>query len=208
MKHLKTTTAVLAIAFLTLTTVSCKEGKKEQSATEEQLSEMGATAHGDEHHNMNSDSETASHEMASMKQEATANGVMASYMVLKDALVADNKEGAAAAGASLAKSLSSFDASAYTKEEQTELSEILEASIEHAEHIVKSDIKHQREHFKSLSNDLIDMVAITGTEVTLYKQFCPMYDKGSAWLSNSKEIRNPYHGSKMLKCGSVKAEIN
>jgi hypothetical protein len=52
------------------------------------------------------------------------------------------------------------------------------------------------------------MVAITGTENTLYQQFCPMYDKGSAWLSMEKEIRNPYYGSKMMACGKVQKEIN
>jgi hypothetical protein len=51
------------------------------------------------------------------------------------------------------------------------------------------------------------MVAITGTKNTLYEQFCPMYDKGSAWLSSSNEVRNPYYGSKMLKCGKVQKTI-
>jgi len=59
-----------------------------------------------------------------------------------------------------------------------------------------------------LSKDIMDMVAITGTENTLYQQFCPMYDGGSAWLSMNEEIRNPYYGSKMLKCGKVQKEIN
>ena len=52
------------------------------------------------------------------------------------------------------------------------------------------------------------MVAITGTKNKLYQQFCPMYDKGSAWLSTSNEVKNPYYGSKMLKCGKVQKEIN
>ena len=82
---------------------------------------------------------------------------------------------------------------------------VIETAKEHAEHIAKSEMDHQREHFKSLSIDMIDMVAITGTPNTLYQQFCPMYDKGSAWLN---EIRNPYYGSKMLKCGKVQKEIN
>ncbi|HAT65637.1 MAG TPA: hypothetical protein DCS66_13750, partial [Flavobacteriaceae bacterium] len=47
----------------------------------------------------------------------------------------------------------------------------------------ESAMDHQREHFKILSKDITDMIAITGTENTLYQQFCPMYDGGSAWLS-------------------------
>ena len=96
--------------------------------------------------------------------------------------------------------------SSYTAEEQKELADIIEDATEHAEHIAKSDIGHQREHFKTLSKDISDMVAITGTKSTLYEQFCPMYDGGSAWLSTSDEVRNPYYGSKMLKCGKVKRD--
>jgi hypothetical protein len=31
---------------------------------------------------------------------------------------------------------------------------------------------------------------------------------GGYWLSNSKEIRNPFFGDKMLKCGRIEKEIN
>jgi len=89
-----------------------------------------------------------------------------------------------------------------------ELKDIVEDAVEHAEHISESDIAHQREHFKVLSKDVIDMVAITGAEMKLYEQFCPMYDGGTAWLSTKEEVRNPYYGSQMLKCGKVQREIN
>ena len=111
-------------------------------------------------------------------------------------------------GAALATSLGNFDASHYTDAQQSELKDIVEDAVEHAEHISESDIAHQREHFKVLSKDLIDMVAITGTEMKLYEQFCPMYDGGTAWLSTKEEVRNPYYGSKMLTCGKVQREIN
>ena len=83
----------------------------------------------------------------------------------------------------------------------------MEDAIEHAEHISESDIKHQREHFKVLSKDVTDMVAITGTQVKLYEQFCPMYDGGTAWLSKEEKVINPYFGSAMLTCGEVKQVI-
>ncbi|HBR54828.1 MAG TPA: hypothetical protein DEA82_11870, partial [Flavobacteriaceae bacterium] len=93
----------------------------------------------------------------------------------------------------------------YSDSEQQELKDIIEDATEHAEHISESDMAHQREHFKILSKDVTDMVAITGTEMKIYEQFCPMYDnnKGGAWLSMNEEIRNPYFGDKMLKCGKV-----
>lgn len=140
--------------------------------------------------------------------DAKAEAILADYFILKNALVADDSKKAAQAGSTLEASLKAFDKSSYTKEEQKELADIIDDATEHAEHIVKSPIDHQREHFKTLSKDISDMVAITGTESTLYEQFCPMYDKGSAWLSTSKEVKNPYYGSRMLKCGKVQKTIN
>ena len=113
----------------------------------------------------------------------------------------------AEASSKLIGSFKAFDREAYTSEQQMELIEIIEDATEHAEHIVKSPIDHQREHFKTLSIDITDMVAITGTANTLYEQFCPMYDNGSTWLSTSDEIKNPYLGSKMVTCGKVQKEI-
>ena len=44
---------------------------------------------------------------------------------------------------------------------------------------------------------------------TIYKQYCPMAfnNEGAYWLSESKDIMNPYFGDRMLKCGRVDAEI-
>ena len=40
----------------------------------------------------------------------------------------------------------------------------------------------------------------------LYLDFCPMANnnKGGFWLNIEKEIKNPYFGSSILKCVSVK----
>lgn len=146
--------------------------------------------------------------MMDMKSDAKAEAILSDYINLKDALVADDTKNAAQAGTKLVASLKAFDIGSYTKEQQEELTDIIEDATEHAEHIAKSAIDHQREHFKTLSNDITDLVAITGTKNTLYEQFCPMYDGGSSWLSSSDQVRNPYYGSKMLKCGKVQKEIN
>ena len=95
-------------------------------------------------------------------------------------------------------------------ETHKEYMEIYESAKENAEHIVKSPIDHQREHFEVLSTDIDDLITLLGTEKTLYKDFCPMANnnKGAYWLSEVKEIKNPYFGAKMMKCGSVKKQIN
>jgi hypothetical protein len=61
-----------------------------------------------------------------------------------------------------------------------------------------------------MTKDFMDILAITGTDRTLYQQYCPMYNKnkGGYWLSDSQEIKNPLFGSKMLTCGSVKETIS
>ncbi len=211
MKNVKTTT-ILAMAFISLTVMSCKDSKKEQ-VNEESHTEMNHD-NSDGHHDndtseMNHDNMNASKDMMdSNAQDSDAKQVVADYMALKDALVETNKDKAAKAGKKLESTLSGFNVSNYTSEQQKELKDIIDDAKEHAKHIAKSPIAHQREHFKILSKDVVDMIAITGTETTLYQQFCPMYDKGSAWLSMSKDIKNPYYGSKMLNCGKVQKEIN
>ena len=202
MKNLKVTTGILAMAFLTLTAMSCKDAKKEHNYDEGHNTEMN-------HDNSDGHHDSDKKEMAmNSNQDGNAEMILKDYFNLKDALVSDDEAKAKEFGAVLKKSLENLDVSKYTEEQQTELKEIVEDAIEHAEHISESPMAHQREHFKVLSKDVTDMVAITGTANTLYEQFCPMYDKGSAWLSKSEEVRNPYYGSKMLKCGNVQKEIN
>jgi hypothetical protein len=36
----------------------------------------------------------------------------------------------------------------------------------------------------------------------IYEAYCPM--KKASWLSSEKVIKNPYYGSAMLTCGSVR----
>ncbi len=213
MKKLRVTTTVLALAFISLTAMSCRDTKKDD-VNDDMHSEMNEEGHHDDtgmnhnegvdHDNMNSSNDMVSHD----GQMNNAKQVMADYMALKNALVATDEAEAANAGNKMVGSLKGFDMSGYSATQQTELKDIITDAVEHAEHIGTSEMSHQREHFKTLSKDMMDMVAITGTDATLYQQFCPMYDKGSAWLSMEKDIKNPYYGSKMMNCGKVQKEIN
>ncbi len=72
------------------------------------------------------------------------------------------------------------------------------------------NLKKQRDFFVTLTIEIEKLIAkaeIKSGEV--YKHYCPMaFDgEGGYWLSDSKEIRNPYFGSKMLTCGSVKETL-
>jgi len=200
MKKLKSTLRIVTVVLITLTAVSCKDAKKENSDKDHT-----EKTHDDKdgHHD-----EMKKETVLNSNQKGNSEAVLKDYFNLKDALVSDDESKAKELGGTLVKSLVNLDVSKYTDAQKLELKDIIKDAKEHAEHISKSPMGHQREHFKILSKDVTDMVAITGTTNTLYEQFCPMYDGGSAWLSMKKEVRNPYYGSKMLKCGKVQKEIN
>lgn len=69
------------------------------------------------------------------------------------------------------------------------------------------DIDAAREAFKELSNAMI--LSLKGAEnmpsEPAYVIHCPMAK--ASWLQESKEVRNPYYGAEMLKCGTVKEKL-
>ena len=139
------------------------------------------------------------------------NDVLTSYLQLKNALANDNSKGAAAAGSAVQKAIEKADLASFSADQKKIFVDVKDDAIEHAEHIAANaaNIAHQREHFETLSEDIYDMVKVFGTGQTLYQTHCPMYNnnKGANWLSETKEIKNPYYGSKMSTCGEVKEEI-
>lgn len=206
MKTSKTIIAILAITLLSFTAISCKTDKKDEKKNAH--SEMNHD-NSDGHHNESSEKKDRTIAANAQKNIATSP-IIEGYLQIKNGLVSDSKEATAKGATALVTSFSEFDMSKLTGETHNEYMEIMESAKEHAEHIVKSDMKHQREHFEALSTDINDLVALLGTEKTLYQDFCPMANnnKGAYWLSEVKEIKNPYFGASMLKCGSVKKQIN
>ncbi|MEC5165538.1 altronate dehydratase [Flavobacterium sp. PL11] len=215
---MKKVIGILAVALIS-TTISCKENVKQESEMKENMENM------ENLENMDNTMQTESHEghdhsagttftQREILQNTTKNAetaaILEAYFVMKNGLVADSKENSAKGGTALLAAFSKFDMSKLSEEAHKEYMEITESAKEHAEHIIKSDIDHQREHFEGLSTDITDLVALLGTNKVIYQDFCPMANnnKGALWLSEVKEIKNPYFGSKMLTCGSVKKQIN
>ena len=60
-----------------------------------------------------------------------------------------------------------------------------------------------------MSEDVYDLVKAFGGGQTLYHDHCPMADnnKGGMWLSETKEVKNPYFAGKMNECVKVKEVI-
>jgi len=73
------------------------------------------------------------------------------------------------------------------------------------------DLEQQRSAFYPASQALAGTVKTfgNGDATTLYLEFCPMAfnNKGAIWVSNSREIQNPYFGAKMLHCGEVRQQL-
>ncbi|MBT5814823.1 MAG: DUF3347 domain-containing protein [Opitutales bacterium] len=70
-----------------------------------------------------------------------------------------------------------------------------------------SDIKGIRDAFKNLSNALIARLETQGSSASpVYKMHCPM-TSGGTWLQDNPDLRNPYYGAVMIKCGMQQAVI-
>jgi len=72
------------------------------------------------------------------------------------------------------------------------------------------DIEKERILFINISEINIAIIKRIGkNKHNLYIQFCSMADhnNGAWWISENKEINNPYFGEKMLHCGETKTSI-
>lgn len=71
-----------------------------------------------------------------------------------------------------------------------------------------SDIEELRAEFKAISTKLMNQLEEQEYDGTLYKQYCPMYDGGSYWISDEEVIENPFYGSMMHNCGETVEQMN
>ncbi|WP_018343973.1 DUF3347 domain-containing protein [Cytophaga aurantiaca] len=205
-KRRKMKKVILSITIATMIlTIACNENKEKVSA------ELNEETHDHASHDHENTAKTEDRviEASDMKNPASTE-IINAYLQIKNALVTDNKDGAAKEATALLTAFSNFDMTQLTGSQHKEYMEIIDDAKGHAEHIIKSPIDHQREHFEGLSIDINDLIALVGTDKQLYQDFCPMANggKGAIWLSEIKDIENPFFGNKMLKCGSVQKQIN
>ncbi len=145
-------------------------------------------------------------------QTFSVKEIIADYLQLKNALAKDNGKDASTAANAIVAALVKVDMKTLSGAQMKTFMDIADDLKENAEHIgANADkIAHQREHFILLSKDIADLVKTFGNGgQTLYKDFCPMANngKGAIWISEIKEIKNPYLGKAMPTCGSVKETI-
>lgn len=139
------------------------------------------------------------------------NKLVDTYLALKEALVKDNKAAAAKQNKAFLKALEQVDANLLKGRAREFWNEKASFLIEHARlGIEADDIEEKRENFIFISHPLIKVVEAFGVDMgSLYISYCPMANdnRGAFWLSEIEEIRNPYMGQKMLRCGEIRDVI-
>lgn len=132
--------------------------------------------------------------------KVTSPQLLTAYYQLKDNLVKSNPAATAASANVLVQSIN--DADKEILKDDVRISLLKDASA-----IAQTgDIKIQREKFSTLSNNMLELAkSVKLSTEPIYQQYCPM--KKASWLSNDKAIKNPYYGSAMLTCGSVKTTL-
>ncbi|OQP60141.1 hypothetical protein A3860_34235 [Niastella vici] len=127
--------------------------------------------------------------------------LLAQYYGIKDALVIGNSNQASMKAEEFIKTANSID---YKQISEGNINALLKDATPISE---TKDIKTQREHFANLSNNMKALgKTVKFSSPPVYQLYCPM--KKANWLSDNKEIKNPYFGSSMLTGGKVVATIN
>ncbi len=133
------------------------------------------------------------------------------YFGLKDALVRSDPAAADAASATLqqyADSLRTDEIHGDSSGTIRETAKYFAAAIAGSAGALarQSGLDSKRREFETISDamwSLTRTVQYSGQKV--YYQYCPMAfdNKGAYWMSDTRDINNPYFGDKMLKCGEV-----
>ncbi|MDY2585977.1 efflux RND transporter periplasmic adaptor subunit [Winogradskyella aquimaris] len=145
------------------------------------------------------------------KFQSQLKEVFDGYILLKDALVDDNSEEAQTAAKRISQNLAKVNMKLLSDEEAHNHWMTIQKEVKNSANAIEnnSDIAAQRRHFKHLSAHMISAVQLFGVNQKVFSEYCPMADnnKGAYWLSLEEEIRNPYYGEAMLKCGEVREAI-
>lgn len=204
MSKLKYTTGIAAIALAFTGLYACKDGGRTEDGVKDDQGDNGSTQRELQMQKEENEGRVAA------ADEGFSSPLIRQYLILKDALADDDSARATTAAKGFNEKLDAIDMEALPQEKRDGTSGILERLRKHAERISGNGIAGQREQFEQLSINMISLVALTGSDIPLYEQYCPMYNdnKGGVWLSSTEKIQNPYFGSSMLRCGTVRREYN
>lgn len=133
--------------------------------------------------------------------DAQMQPILESYLKIGDALARDSADGVKAHSRRISKLAPKLDAST-AKGKHAKLYKSLPSSLgEAARTLSQADtLRAMRASYEKLSIPMVDWASNAkpeGVEVL----HCPMAE--ASWLQSGGPVRNPYYGSKMLRCGEV-----
>jgi hypothetical protein len=139
-----------------------------------------------------------------VQQTNQLTAVFDNYFAVKNALVKSDGVMASAKSAELLSVINAVKMDKLEMDVHMVWMKVIADLKEDAEHISETkNVKHQRDHFNTLSKNIYALLKVSKQETPTYYQFCPMANggKGANWLSKENAIKNPYYGSMMMTCG-------
>jgi copper chaperone CopZ len=128
--------------------------------------------------------------------------VFDNYFLLKDALVKTDGNTASTKAKEMLLAITAVKMETLKTDEHIVWMKVFKDLTADAKSISEtSDIKKQRETFKSLSKNTYELIKYSKPSEAVYYQYCPMQDAN--WLSKENAVKNPYYGSQMLSCGKT-----
>jgi len=127
---------------------------------------------------------------------------------LAETLSEDDEAASLGAARRLAALYEGVDMNAFSHADHLKWTKFLAATREAARRVADAaDIRTLREAFRPLSENTVDVLEDSGSplDVPLYVLRCPMAARGEGalWLQLDQEVRNPYFGAAMFRCGEV-----
>jgi hypothetical protein len=141
------------------------------------------------------------------------NKLLTAYISVKDALVASDTSKASAAARELVIAVDSLQINeikgdSILKATALDFASSIKSSAQGL--ATEANIKEKRKEFQIIANALYTLTQTVQYDgQKLYWHYCPMAfnNSGANWISNEREIRNPYFGNEMLECGSVQDSL-
>lgn len=139
--------------------------------------------------------------------EGTLAGVFRAYLLLQVSLAEDDRDAAATAVVKLGGEVRDAHHVAESK-----IADVLDQMSKSVESLASApNLEDLRSTFFELSVQLIALEALVGNPLNtnLKLVHCPMaFDfEGADWVQEGDLVNNPYFGDEMLRCGSVKRDL-
>lgn len=186
MKTPKSISLILVLAIASVMALSCNQQQKNHSHGD-------SDGHGHEH----TEGKNHDHKDGLAFKNGELKSSFDQYILVQKALTATNFDKAKSNALillSLIKKIDGADKASGAVQKLTEA----------------GNIDEQRAAFSDLSNELLALVKGNLSSGELFVAHCPMAlnNSGAYWITQVNEIKNPYFGDKMLKCGTVKETLN